>query len=293
MKPLVLYHANCADGFGAAFAAWKKLGDEAEYVPVQYGRVILPDYVEREVYILDFSFPREVMEDIFREAKRVVWLDHHKTAFEMWCGPGITQHYDPNGQHHIHLNNDKSGAMLAWEYFHPDTEVPMLIKHIDDRDRWVWKLRCTREISACLASFPYDFELWDELMGDGHYGTLCTEGAAILRATQQRIDKAVNGELRKITLEAPHPAATGYLHAYEGLALNAVNDISEIGNAVAKKSGTFSLSFFIKGNEVICSLRSIAPYDVSVIAKYYGGGGHAQAAGFKMPIERFFRGVWK
>ena len=29
MKPLVIYHKNCADGFGAAFAAWLKLGDEA------------------------------------------------------------------------------------------------------------------------------------------------------------------------------------------------------------------------------------------------------------------------
>lgn len=28
MKPLVIYHANCTDGFGAAFAAWLKLGDE-------------------------------------------------------------------------------------------------------------------------------------------------------------------------------------------------------------------------------------------------------------------------
>ena len=27
MKPLVVYHANCADGFGAAFAAWLKLGE--------------------------------------------------------------------------------------------------------------------------------------------------------------------------------------------------------------------------------------------------------------------------
>lgn len=38
MKPLVLYHANCADGFGAAFAAWLKLGDEAEYVACSYGK---------------------------------------------------------------------------------------------------------------------------------------------------------------------------------------------------------------------------------------------------------------
>ena len=36
MKPLVIYHANCADGFGAAFAAWRKLGDEAEYVPMDH-----------------------------------------------------------------------------------------------------------------------------------------------------------------------------------------------------------------------------------------------------------------
>lgn len=30
MKPLVLYHASCADGFGAAFAAWLVLGDDAD-----------------------------------------------------------------------------------------------------------------------------------------------------------------------------------------------------------------------------------------------------------------------
>lgn len=33
MKPLVIYHANCADGFGAAFAAWLKLGDGIDLCP--------------------------------------------------------------------------------------------------------------------------------------------------------------------------------------------------------------------------------------------------------------------
>jgi hypothetical protein len=28
MKPLILYHANCTDGFGAAFSAWCKFGDD-------------------------------------------------------------------------------------------------------------------------------------------------------------------------------------------------------------------------------------------------------------------------
>ena len=93
MKPLVIYHASCADGFGAAFAAWLKLGESdsieegAEYVPMQYGPV--PDIEswhmqyaisQREVYILDFSFPRQTMDYLFSVAKRVVWLDHHASS---------------------------------------------------------------------------------------------------------------------------------------------------------------------------------------------------------------------
>lgn len=320
MTPLVIYHANCADGFGAAFAAWKKLGAEAEYVPMQYGEMDLKpgeafnktinyhgghrlhpsNLAGLDVYILDFSFSRETMEHIFANAKRVVWLDHHKTAFEMWCGKyekGM-QRQSVEPPHHINLDDNKSGAMLAWEYFHPGTEVPMLIQHIDDRDRWVWAIENTRAFSEALNSYPYTFDCWDVLLdetsyttGDGleGYDRFISEGQAILRATQQRIDKAVNGGLRKVRLLGNSTYGSDYT---EGLALNAVNDISEIGNALAKKSGTFGLTFFIKGDEAICSLRSIAPYDVSVIAKHYGGGGHAQAAGFKMPIDKFFITIW-
>lgn len=142
MKSLVIYHADRTDGFAAAFAAWLKLDDTAEYLPMQYGKTEW-DYtcvVQREIYILDFSFPRDMMDNIFLAAKRVIWLDHHKTAFEMWCGKyekGETfTEKSYQGLHYIALNDNKSGALLAWEYFHPGTEIPMLIKHIDDRDRW-------------------------------------------------------------------------------------------------------------------------------------------------------------
>lgn len=91
MKPLVIYHANCADGFGAAFAAWLKLGDEAEYVPMQYGEDAAnfsertTPLIGREIYILDFSFPRHVMDWLFAEASRVIWLDHHASVFKEWA----------------------------------------------------------------------------------------------------------------------------------------------------------------------------------------------------------------
>ena len=82
MKPLVIYHDNCGDGFGAAFAAWLKLGDDAEYCACQYGdkNFVIPPLKDRDVYILDFSFTRETMNVFFEDAKRVVWLDHHTSS---------------------------------------------------------------------------------------------------------------------------------------------------------------------------------------------------------------------
>ena len=40
---LILYHADCDDGFGAAYAAWLSLGDSAEYQPVYYGDQIVTE----------------------------------------------------------------------------------------------------------------------------------------------------------------------------------------------------------------------------------------------------------
>ena len=82
MKPLVLYHANCADGFGAAFAAWLKFGDDAEYVACSYGdkNFVIPQLKGRDVYVLDFSFSRETMNVFLEDSEHFVWLDHHRSA---------------------------------------------------------------------------------------------------------------------------------------------------------------------------------------------------------------------
>lgn len=323
MKPLVIYHASCADGFGAAFAAWLKLGDDAEYVPMQYGKetdqfFTLEDgtfdsdlnILNREIFILDFSFPRWVMDGLFSNAKRVVWLDHHKTAFEMWCGEvygndnrehWFDPHYGWNNQHHIHLNNYKSGAMLAWEYFHPGTEVPMLIKHIDDRDRWVFALEGTKELHAALWTAPWNFLQWKELMWSD-LSPMYNAGKAILRAHNQNVQSVVKGAARNCSIV---PAVIGSVESYKspwvwwndpehgdtcganGLAANCPPHLqSDVGHELANQSGTFGLLWSIdKDGQCKCSLRSNGGYDVSAIAKAFGGGGHRNAAGFTTSIQ--------
>lgn len=313
MKPLVVYHANCTDGFGAAFAAWLKLGDEAEYLPMEYGRISTPADFDmkvslaakgNDVYILDFSFPREVMDALFKHAKRVVWLDHHKTAFEMWTGLyvkdgiHIEHDYDLDSMRPwVTLDDTKSGAMLAWEYFHPGTEVPMLIQHIDDRDRWQFKLDGSKELHAALRSYePWTFEQWREIFLCGLFEKetwrvpeeICMEGRAILRAHNQNVQAALKQTrpcaIRWFDGETDgHPA----VNVFTGLACNAQSFLaSDLGHELANKSGTFGLVWSMAGDgQVHCSLRSNVEYDVSAIAKVFGGGGHRNAAGFSTNVE--------
>lgn len=293
MKPLVIYHANCTDGFGAAFAAWKKLGDDAEYMPQNYGEASPDMWAEkcrdRDVYILDFSFPKLVMDHIFKAANRVVWLDHHKTAFEMWCGKApdlfFTIHKSNDESAHIVLDDCKSGALLAWEYFHPGTEVPMLIKHIDDRDRWQFKLGGSKELHAALAGLrPWSFQQWDGLTFSETCEDLYQEGAAILRAQNQTVQQ-IAGHARKCYIQHPHGGDNDWVFA-SGLAVNAPMHQSEVGHELANQSGTFGLAWYLaEDNTVRCSFRSNGDYDVSAIAKAFGGGGHRNAAGCTVSLD--------
>ena len=305
IKPLVIFHSSCADGFGAAFAAWLKLGDDAEYVPMQYGTV--PDIEswhmqyaisQREVYILDFSFPRQTMDYLFSVARRVTWLDHHKTAFEMWCEDGERSLCEQsNGRDEVILDNNKSGAYLAWEHFHPGTEVPMFIKHIDDYDRWQFKIEGTKAFQKALWSItPWSFKQWQHEWdstwgygsGDGLEGLPCfiRDGNAILRAHDQNVQSVVKGSARECLIAYDNPDyydGPGLI----GLAANCPPHLtSDVGHELANQSGTFGLCWTLSQTDLVakCSLRSNAPYDVSAIAKSFGGGGHAQAAGFEVPI---------
>ena len=318
MKPLVIYHNNCADGFGAAFAAWLKLGDDAEYVPMQYLdaklnaveawealSAAIPSQANtgREVYILDFSLPKPVMDKLFTVSECVVWLDHHKTAFEMWCEDGERSLCEQsNGRDEVILDNNKSGAMLAWEYFHPGTEVPMFIRHIDDYDRWQFKIDGTKAFNKAIWSHaPWSFKQWVEWFYDceagfthKYWADFYTEGEAILRAHDANVQAVVKNAARKCEIFTiagvpfgTNPDAACKQHNFHGLAANCPPHLtSDVGHELANQSGTFGLLWSIdKDNNCRCSLRSNGDYDVSAIAKAFGGGGHRNAAGFTTSIQ--------
>jgi oligoribonuclease NrnB/cAMP/cGMP phosphodiesterase (DHH superfamily) len=295
----VFYHADCADGFGAAFCAWQALQNSAEYIPVKYGQIrTLSDVInlpnvtpteDSEFYILDFSFPKNVMEELFKGAKRVVWLDHHKTAFEMYDLP-VGQFEEVIGNRHVELDNDRSGALITWDYFNPNTYPPEIIRMIDDRDRWQFKLDWTKEFGEAIwAHSPWSFEQWQTLYEDQlALSSVIRDGEVLLKAKQTRVNSKIQytrrcdvsagmvGDLLKLPNDVN----------LTGLVVNTDQDISEIGHQLALKSGTYGLVWYLgSDNKVKCSFRSNGDYDVSAIAKAFGGGGHKNAAGANVELS--------
>ena len=75
---VVIYHANCNDGFGAAYSAWKLLGNRAEYFAASHGAPP-PDVTGKKVVVLDFSYNNETTKQMIEQAEELWVIDHHKS----------------------------------------------------------------------------------------------------------------------------------------------------------------------------------------------------------------------
>lgn len=273
-KPLVIYHGNCADGFSAAWCFWRKYGNDADYVAGVYQQDP-PDVTERDVYLVDFSYKRAVVEEMLKAANSVCLIDHHKTAIEDLQPIFMTDSWTgaPQLAHYTDLN--RSGATLAWDYLFPGEDRPLLLGHIEDRDLWRFKLQGTREIQALVFSHEYTFEQWDKLMSSDHVELLkmTAAGAAIERKHHKDI-----AELLKVCQRTM--SIGGYTVPVAGLPYTMVSDAAH----VMAEGQPFAACYWDTPDGRIFGLRATDEgVDVSDIAKKYGGGGHAKAAGFRVP----------
>lgn len=252
---IVLYHAECMDGFGAAWAIWKKFPN-IRFLPVKHGQPPPTDLNDQRVVIVDFSYARPILEAMASETKSLLILDHHITAER-------TLHGFP----YAYFDQTKSGAVLSWEWAH-GTEAPWLLQYVQDKDLWTWALPGSREISAALASYPFEFELWDRFS----QSALKQEGQAILRYEHELVSKlaaqAVMVEFQDQIVPSVHSAIL----------------TSQIGERLSPHH-PFCLIWHDRDGRRYFSMRSHADgTDVGTIAASFGGGGHTHAAGFSVPL---------
>lgn len=289
MKPLCIYHGNCADGFTAAWVVRKALGDHVDFHPGVYGQDP-PDVTKRHVVLVDFSYKRPVLDQMFRKSESLLILDHHKTAAEDLAGirepfgPGWPRHLQNIAQDEMEncqqpyalFDMDRSGAQIAWDFFLPAERRPRIVDYVADRDLWRFLMPFSREIAAALFSYPYDFGAWDEFARglEADLTQAAQQGAAIERKHHKDIAELVKVTRRTMIIG-------GYAVPVANLPYTLTSDA---GNLMAKGE-RFAACYWDTPQGRVFSLRSTDDgLDVSAIAKQYGGGGHRNASGFQMPI---------
>lgn len=259
-KIVVLYHANCLDGLGAAYAAWLRYGEAADYLPVAYGEAP-PDVTGKKVFILDFSYKRDVLLAMQAKAQRLVVIDHHKTAMD-----------DLGDLDFANFDMARSGCVLAWDYFHKPFARPPGLELIQDQDLWQHAFEETKPYCAALRGLvSTDFASFSQALTEEGVAALVERGRDLLAVFDADVTRLLKRKHQLV------------LNGIGGLACNAnAKYASELGNLLATESGTFGAVYSYDGlaDEWCFSLRSIGDFDVSAIAKLYGGGGHKNACGF-------------
>lgn len=267
-KTLCIYHNNCADGFGAAWVVRRALGEHVEFHPGNHGDVP-PDVRGRTVVIVDFSYKRAVLLEMAREATSITILDHHRSAEKDLVDlPGnVTTEFDM----------ERSGAMMAWDHFFPGETPPALIEHIQDRDLWRFQLFGTRRIQAAVFSYPYDFEVWDELMAVPCLG-LVRDGKAIERKHFKDIAEFRAAAQHTMVIAGHQVPVLNVPYFYA----------SDAGHQMAEDA-PFAACYWDTPEGRTFSLRSReGGLDVSEIAARFGGGGHRHAAGFRISRDHLW-----
>lgn len=287
---LCLYHANCDDGLTAAWAIWNRW-PECEFRAAQYGNPPPEDVADKNVLIVDFSWPAEQLELIAETARTVLVLDHHKTAQSALSGlnqitrpdhQNIMRYFarmsgGPRSRILVEFDMERSGARMAWSFAFPGEKPPMLVKLVEDRDLWRFRFPETKPVRMFLQTIGRDFCDWHTAFAliESNLDFVLTVGSAIQRFYDARVQEMADSAIVRA------------FEGFDGVPVAHVPYafVSDVCHQLLAKhpDAPFAAACVIAHGGVTYSLRSSDDRaDVSAIAKARGGGGHRNAAGFRL-----------
>ena len=276
MKTICVYHANCLDGFASAFVVWKKLGPKVEFIPAVYGKEPpwekLPD---NEVYIVDFSYPADIMAKICEQAHYVTVIDHHESAIRKLAGfsaENYTAKFDIT----------RAGTELTHEFFFSGQALHPILQMLANRDLWNFSLSGTKEVCAAMWEEDRTFERWNSLIASDYHKAflaLHNTGSIVLKMNARNIEGILKSGTRQVPGTTIPICNMPFMYA------------SEAGNILAQ-GHPFSITYFDRSDCRQYSLRvADGDFNVAKLAEMYGGGGHKKAAGFTATLASVSDGV--
>lgn len=266
-KIVVLYHANCPDGFGGAYAAWKKFGNTASYRAVKHQLPLPEGLASARVYLIDFCYAREEMEELASIVSSLVVLDHHEGVEDVI-----------EAQPEYVYDATRSGATIAWSYFHPDEPVPEFLRIIMKGDLYQPFTDEERALASYIYAQPRDFALWDALRAEVE--------DPIQRQQLMARGSAYTEHFQMLVAQLATQAAWGMFEDHKVAIISGPRMFAtELGTYLRKRGAEFVLITRNEpnGNLSVSMRGGDTKIDLAKIAQKYGGNGHPGSAAFSLP----------
>ena len=277
-----VYHANCNDGLsalGVGLYYIKKQLKRTDYSVIEghyQVAISLDDFTGRNVIMLDFCYPRAVIEQILSVADSVTIIDHHVSAFEDLKGlshPKLQYIYDVN----------RCGATLAWRCFFRETDTPLFLTYIEDRDLWRKQYVESEYQSLALRAKQLTadeftglvFDIIDEWL---HADEQITHNRLVMTGQQY-------ADYHHVLVN--HIAASAYPSELEnGVKVMKCNAplafASDLGDCLNQIFGVTVIYEQAKDcTKYSLRVANDCDFDGSAYAKSKGGGGHKKASGWR------------
>jgi oligoribonuclease NrnB/cAMP/cGMP phosphodiesterase (DHH superfamily) len=250
-----------------------------------------------DVWIIDFSYPRQTLIALKDHHPNLIVLDHHFSAES-----------DLQGLDFCTFDMAQSGAVLAWDHFHPGEPAPLFVLYLQDRDLWRFELPGSREVSAAIGSYPLDFRIWAEwLKNPDLMKGLREEGGTCLRLKNRQVSIMANNHswatfligAGSVEQASRWVQIVPLSHRYDKLFVppgatrytvpcsNATVFFSEVGERLLElhPDAPFAAYYFDRSDgQRQWGLRSRPDFDCSNVSRCFSGGGHRQASGFVQPL---------
>ena len=275
--------------------------------------------------VVDFSLPKEVIDFLLtlNPNIRVTIIDHHigaKEAYDKFKDEPNIILASEMGRFRFLFDNRFSGCMLTLAYcitgeslnaltdvgnadehldaFYDYLERPNWrdevmgkyphLLHVEDRDIWKWQYPQSKAFTEVLIAKAHTlpeirqlFPLDDTNTIKVNVAKYVTQGEAILEYQDSLVDQLVKqAETCSVVIDGV---------VVYGTMVNAIKQFSsDLGNKLSSIYPHFALIYRVDGDKVEFSVRSQSIFNSRVISEYFGGGGHNQASGFKIPLEKMY-----
>lgn len=286
----VIYHKDCPDGISSLWCVYhyvKQFENQYQYdiISMYAGIDPINDLTDKKIIFMDVCPSYNTLLLLSNISSSVTILDHHKSAYDMYLKNKET--LDKISNLNLIFDMTKSGCQITWDYFFENSQRPLFIEYVADRDLWLWQLKNSKEINSAFDALNIfdasNFDQIDNLFESNDMDQLVITGKNINLYQKKLVDKQANQ-----SLEAK--MQVGDVEYYVNV--GTINHlVSELGNELTKKVTSENIisdfaviwNYNLKEKFYYISLRghNLSP-DLSKIAKHFGGGGHATAAGFRI-----------